>query len=68
MTSRLREIAIQVIGKVVSLSPDELAAERMKVCEECEHFMHLAKQCRLCWCFMELKTKLLEAECPDQKW
>lgn len=68
MVSRLREIAIQVINRVVPLTADELAVERIKVCEECEHFAHLARQCKLCWCFCDLKTKVAEAQCPAGKW
>jgi hypothetical protein len=67
-TSKLRQIAIQVINGIVPLSSEELAAERQKVCDGCEHHAHLANQCRLCWCFMDLKTKILEAECPAGKW
>lgn len=69
MTARLRDIAIQLLnGKLPPLSDNELAAERLKVCEECEHFGRLARQCSLCGCFMDLKTKLLAAECPAGKW
>lgn len=68
MASKLREIAIKVINGVVPLSTGELAAERMKVCESCEFMAHFSTQCKLCWCFLELKTKVLDAECPAGKW
>lgn len=66
--NKLREIAIAVIGGFIPLSPEELAAERIKVCEECPHFKKLARQCELCSCFMDLKTKILEAQCPINTW
>lgn len=66
--SRLREIAVQVMNGVIPLSEKELAAERLKVCHECENFAKLTDQCRVCWCFMQLKTKMLEANCPIGKW
>lgn len=68
MASKLREIAIKVIKGVVPLSSEELATERMKVCVECEHFARFSTQCRLCWCFLDLKTKVLNAECPAGHW
>lgn len=66
--SRLREIAIQVINGIVPLSTDELAEERMKVCEVCPHLKKLLNQCDLCGCFLDLKVKVLSAQCPIQKW
>jgi hypothetical protein len=41
---------------------------RFAVCESCPHFLELTKQCKKCGCFMHLKTKLAEAECPIGKW
>lgn len=42
--------------------------ERYGMCESCEHFRQKTKQCKLCGCFMKMKVKLLEAECPIGKW
>jgi Family of unknown function (DUF6171) len=67
--SHLRKIAIGLLkGELPPLAEGELAGERLKVCEECPHFRHLARQCSLCSCFLDLKTKLLEATCPVEKW
>lgn len=68
MTS-LKKIATDLLkGKLPSSASAELARERLKVCEQCEYFARLTRQCRLCSCFMDAKTKILEAECPMQKW
>lgn len=48
-------------------SPDA-QNERYGMCESCEHFRQKTKQCKLCGCFMKMKVKLLEAECPIGKW
>jgi uncharacterized paraquat-inducible protein A len=65
----LRDIAIGIIhGRFPPLAEGQLAGERMKVCQECPQFQRLANQCRRCGCFLDLKTKLLEATCPDGKW
>ena len=42
--------------------------ERYKMCEACPHFQPTMKRCRLCGCFMKLKTKIMFAECPEGKW
>ena len=39
-----------------------------RTCVECSHFRKTARQCDLCSCFMDLKTKMLEATCPAGKW
>jgi len=65
----LRTVAIKLMkGELPAFSDNTLAQERLKVCESCDDFAHISRQCKLCWCFMDLKTRLLEAECPAQKW
>lgn len=65
--SRLKEIAKQAINGIIPLSNEELAVERMKVCEECEHFSTM-RRCGLCGCFMDFKVKMLHSECPKDLW
>ena len=44
--------------------------EKYKICTECEHFKEKTKQCKLCGCFMPLKTLLPGMSCPADppKW
>ena len=42
--------------------------ERYNLCKACPHFQPKMKRCRLCGCFMKLKTKIMFAECPDGRW
>ncbi|MFW1676457.1 DUF6171 family protein [Pontibacter sp. JAM-7] len=42
------------------------AQQRLAICQTCEHFT--GKRCRVCGCFMKLKTKLENANCPKGKW
>jgi len=51
-----------------SYSSPSQQQERYSLCENCEHFRVKTKQCKLCGCFMKMKVKLLEAECPAGKW
>lgn len=46
----------------------EMINERLSVCENCEHYRKITKQCKLCGCFMPLKTSIESASCPDKKW
>lgn len=47
---------------------EELSLSRLSVCEGCERFVHFTKQCLECGCFMNMKTRLLNAKCPLGKW
>lgn len=50
------------------LATDELAKERLAICESCEYLIKSTYQCKKCLCFMSLKTRLEKAECPIKKW
>jgi len=52
------------------------AKERINICEHCEHFTK-TRQCNICRCYMEIKTKMyfeLDEEgksingCVEKKW
>lgn len=47
---------------------ESLSKERYSICSSCPEFMKSTKQCKKCGCFMALKTKLKDAECPIGKW
>ena len=47
---------------------ESLSQERYSICAACPEFMKSTKQCKKCGCFMALKTKLKDAECPIGKW
>ena len=40
--------------------------ERLKICLKCPNYSKFWKTCKICHCFMPLKTKLRWAECPDE--
>ena len=50
------------------VASEDVSDARMKICIECPALIHLTKTCSKCGCFMSLKTKLLTAGCPDNKW
>ena len=44
------------------------AKERIEMCESCEDFKPGTRQCGICWCFMDIKTKMKNKSCPKGKW
>ena len=46
----------------------EVAEKRYNICESCPEFINLSRQCKKCGCFMFIKTKLNNAQCPIGKW
>ena len=69
MSLTLKDIAVKILhGELPALAADDLAVERMKLCTLCDQYAKLSRQCKLCGCFLDLKTKLLEADCPAEKW
>jgi len=49
-------------------SLESLANERFEICKSCPSLIKLSNQCKKCGCFMQLKTKLEDATCPEGKW
>ena len=45
---------------------EKLAAERILVCNHCEHKKKMT--CGLCNCPLKAKLRAVEAECPDNRW
>lgn len=69
MAVTLKEIAIDLLkGELPAIAAEDLAKSRLTECEACDQFGRLARQCNLCGCFMDIKTKMLEASCPAEKW
>jgi len=47
---------------------ENIVNQRMNICNGCPELLQATKQCLKCGCFMNLKTKLANAECPMGKW
>jgi hypothetical protein len=47
---------------------ESVSKKRLDICIKCPEFFELTKQGKKCGCFMVLKTKLQDAECPLGKW
>ena len=48
-------------------APSEIVSYRMEQCKKCENLNPsvLGKRCKICGCFLHLKTKLSFENCPD---
>lgn len=49
-------------------SDKDLIEYRLSICNGCEWFNKRLAKCRRCGCFMQLKTRLEKAQCPERKW
>ena len=47
-------------------APDELYAQRLAICEECDRLNQ--GTCLACGCFVELRAAARKAACPKKKW
>ncbi len=56
------------IYRMSILCDEERRTKRYNICKECKHFRAITKQCKVCSCFMPIKTKMLEMTCPINKW
>lgn len=50
------------------LDNQDIVNKRFEICKSCPELISATSQCKKCGCFMNLKTKLAEAECPLGKW
>lgn len=57
-----------ILNKNIEKVADDIKNERLSICLECPRLIKATKQCKECGCFMDLKTRLFEADCPLGKW
>lgn len=69
LKNRLSEVKVAGMATIKMIKvPEEVAESRMKICLSCEHLIKPINSCSKCGCFMNLKTKLTNVECPIKKW
>jgi hypothetical protein len=57
-----------MINPNVDRISEDIAQEKLSICQSCPELIKLTSQCKKCGCFMPAKTKLLNAQCPIGKW
>ena len=63
-----RKLNNYVASNEVSKSRYEICKSRYEICKKCEHFQKRFAICKMCGCFMRIKTRLLKTNCPINKW
>lgn len=63
---RLKHKMIEI--RKATIATDEVAEERLAICNECPQLFKATMTCKECGCFMKAKSKLATAECPLKKW
>jgi hypothetical protein len=56
--------------EVAILAPEELQKERLDICSNCEFYKESfgINVCDVCGCYMSMKVKIKQLECPKGKW
>lgn len=47
---------------------NNIQAKRMLICRTCDKFNKWLNQCKICGCFMDIKTRIAFSKCPIDKW
>lgn len=53
---------------VIVFVDNNIQKERITICNSCPDLNTTIRQCKICWCFVDAKTTLKDAECPVKKW
>jgi len=51
-----------------TVAPRQVAIDRIRICDGCDHYRKTAQTCEICGCFMPLKTTMANMACPIDKW
>lgn len=57
-----------IFNKNVAKVADDIKDKRLAICLECPRLIKATKQCKECGCFMDVKARLFDADCPLGKW
>tara|TARA_R110001632_G_scaffold48922_2_gene123071 strand:- start:1893 stop:2306 length:414 start_codon:yes stop_codon:yes gene_type:complete len=42
--------------------------KRIKICKSCDYYFKPTGTCKVCMCFMKIKSRIAVMECPEQFW
>lgn len=48
--------------------PQEIYEDRMSICKSCVYYSSLLGNCTVCKCFMKVKSRIANQECPQKYW
>lgn len=67
MSARMEELANKTVALADRVSP-EVRQARLDLCLSCDKLYKPTTTCKLCGCFMKLKTWMPREFCPMKKW
>jgi hypothetical protein len=53
---------------MLKIADENISALRFAICKSCDDFNKTLNTCKICNCFMQVKTKLAESSCPVKRW
>jgi len=66
---KARDVAENAAAKLIVIRVhEEVQKERYDICQGCEKLYKLTDTCKVCGCFMKVKTWMPNQECPLKKW
>ena len=69
LKERVEQAALTTAEKVgITVAEETVVQERINICNNCEHLFQPTRTCKLCGCFVDLKTKIKTSSCPINKW
>ena len=48
--------------------PKEIYEDRMSICKGCVYYSSILGNCKICTCFMKVKSRIAAQECPKGYW
>ena len=48
--------------------PKDIYEDRMTICKGCVYYSSLLGNCKVCTCFMKVKSRIAPMECPKKYW
>ena len=48
--------------------PNEIYEDRIAICKSCIYYSKLLGQCKVCLCFMKIKSRIASQSCPQKYW
>lgn len=67
--SFLDKLKTKAQNTIIAIFVDENThKERIAICNACPELNDTLRQCKVCLCFVDAKTKLKSSSCPEKKW
>jgi hypothetical protein len=48
--------------------PNDVYQDRIAICKECVYYFKPTGSCKICGCFMKIKSRLAHQSCPQKYW